>query len=329
MPIRNHVIAAVFLMVLAVSSGLSGQEKGIIDEGIRHFEEENLPEARACFEKALAEESDVPVALYYLGRISLMQKDADDAIDFLEKAVKEDETNSDYHNWLGLAYVEKLMTVSFFEKGILSGKALEHFRKAVKLDPQNVDARISLAQYYVTAPSIAGGSKQKAEEQIDTIMKYSPADGHFLKADIHAKEKEYGLAEEELKKCIEAQPEKTECYYTLGMIYRESERYTDAFEAFERVIETDPDDPDALYQIGKTAAVSGKNLERGIECLLSYLGRDAAPGTPGHDGAYWRLGMIYEKQGNIEKARKSYERAIELNPNEKRYRKSIDALDND
>ncbi len=329
MSIRNHVMAVAFPMVLAVSAGLSGQEKSSIGEGISHFEAKNLPEARACFEKALAEESDAPVALYYLGRISLMQKDVEDAIALLEKAVKEDETNSDYHNWLGLAYVEKLMNASFFEKGVLAGRALEHFRKAVKLDPQNVDARISLARYYITAPSIAGGSKQKAEEQIDTIMEYSQADGHFLKADIHANEKEYDLAVDELKKCIEAQPEKTECYNTLGMIYQESERYADAFEAFERVIEIDPEAVVPLYQIGKTAAVSGKNLERGIECLLSYLDRDAAPGDPGHDGAYWRLGMIYEKQGNIEKARKSYERAIELNPNEKRYQESIDALDSD
>lgn len=325
---RNHAISIVFLLVLAVPAGLAGQEISSIDEGVRHFEAGDLPEARVCFEKALAEESDVPFALYYLGRISLMQKDAEGAIEFLRQAVKEDEMNSNYHNWLGLAYVEKLVTVSFFEKGPLSGRALDHFQKAVKLDPHNIDARISLTQYYLTAPSIAGGSKQKANEQIDTIIKYAPADGHLLKANIHIKEKEYELAEEELKKCTEAQPEKTECYYTLGTIYQEIERYDEAFETFERAIEVDPDDFGSLYQIGKTAAVSGKNLERGIECLLSYLDRDTAPGNPGHDGAYWRLGMIYKKQGKLEKARKSFERAIEINPNEKRYRESINALDN-
>lgn len=327
MHIRILVAVIIILMWPAGSSGLTGQDKNTVDDCVRHFEAGRLPEARACFEKALEEDSEAHAALYYLGRISLIQNDPDGAIEFFEKAVKKDETNSVYHGWLGSAYIEKLQTASFFEKGTLSGRVIEHLRKAIKLDPQNIEARIRLTHYYLSAPSIAGGSKLKAKEQIETIMRYAPAEGHYLRASIYAREKEFDLAVEELKKCIDAQPDEIEYHYTLGMIYQETERYDDAFEAFERALGIDPLAAGPLYQIGRTAAFSGKNLERGIECLLSYLGREAEPGNPGHDGAYWRLGMIYEKQGNRDKARQSFERAIELNPSEKRYRESINALD--
>ena len=60
-----------------------------------------------------------------------------------------------------------------------------------------------------------------------------------------------------------------------------------------------------------------------------YMKQEVGPGWPGHDGAYWRIGMIYEWKGDPEKARQSFERAVRLNPGENRYRESLNALAKD
>jgi hypothetical protein len=44
------------------------------------------------------------------------------------------------------------------------------FEQAVELNPENFDARMGLLQFYLMAPGIMGGSKDKAREQAGEIM---------------------------------------------------------------------------------------------------------------------------------------------------------------
>jgi tetratricopeptide (TPR) repeat protein len=253
--------------------------------------------------------------------------DIDGAIELFKETVALDESSSVYHTWLGRAYIEKLQNASFYEKGMLSGKALDHLKKAVKLDPENVEARISLAGYYANAPSIAGGSKKKAREQADEIMKYDPVQGRAIMAGVYIKEQKYDLAIDNLEYCTEALPEDTELRYRLGMVYQDQQNYSKAFDVFEQMLEIEPGSPAALYQIGRTAAFSGANVDRGIECLNQYLTIEVPSGYPGPDGARWRLGMLYEHKGDLAAARQQYQTAVELNPDDEKYRKSLKALE--
>jgi tetratricopeptide (TPR) repeat protein len=255
--------------------------------------------------------------------------DWDGAIRSFKSAVEQDESNSMYHTWLGRAYIAKLQTVSFFEKGVLSGRALEHLQKAVKLDPANVEARVSLAGYYTNAPSIAGGSNKKAREQAEEVAKYDEVRGNGILAGILIKEEKYDEAIETLERCIDAQPENIEYRYRLAMAYQMTERYDETFAEFEKVLEIDPDDPGALYQAGRTAAISATNLDRGIECLQRYLTLEVPPGYPGFDAAHWRLGMLYEHKGDADRAREEFETALSLNPDEENYRKALNELAKD
>lgn len=261
-------------------------------------------------------------------KILMESGDIDGAIELFEETVALDQSSSIYHTWLGRAYIQKLQNVSFYEKGILSGKALDHLKKAVKLDPTNIEARISLAGYYANAPSIAGGSKKKAREQAEEIMKYDPVQGRAIMAGVYIKEQKYDLAIENLEYCTEALPEDTELRYRLGMVYQEQKNYDRAFEVFEQMLEIDPQSPAALYQIGRTAAFSGENVDRGIDCLNRYLTVEVPPGYPGPDGAHWRLGTLYEHRGDPATARQHYQTAVEMNPDDEKYQKSLKALEN-
>jgi tetratricopeptide (TPR) repeat protein len=291
------------------------------------FETGDLAAAEKSFKDALEADGENHAALFYLGRIALADEDIDGAIDQLRQAVKLNETDSDYRTWLGRAYIAKLQTVSFFEKGVVAGRALENLKKAVDLDPSNIEARISLGGYYLNAPSIAGGSTKKAREQAEEVLKYDAVEGNSMLARIHIKNEEYDHAIEKLDVCIEAKPDNIEYRYHLGMLYQQLERYDETFDVFEQVLEIDPDNRAALYQIGRTAAFSGTNIDRGIECLRVYLEKDVESGYPGYDGAHWRLGMLFEHRGDVARARTEYETAVRLNPEEDRYGESLKELD--
>jgi tetratricopeptide (TPR) repeat protein len=95
----------------------------------------------------------------------------------------------------------------------------------------------------------------------------------------------------------------------------------------EKLRAANPDEVRAHYQIGRAAAVSGKQLERGEESLKLWVARppnDAATAT--RSGAHYRLGMIYDKQGRRDLARAQYEEALRINPRNEDARKSLEKL---
>lgn len=299
------------------------------DAGRAAFESGDYAAAARLFEAAIAADENDPVGHYYLGRIALVDDEADLAIDHLKRAVALAEDSSTYRSWLGRAYIAKLQTVSFFEKGVISGRALEQLEKAVELDPANIEARISLGGYYASAPSIAGGSRKKALEQAQEVIKYDPVQGNAMMASVHMKKGEFDQAIEKLEFCIDARPDNVDYRYQLGMIHQQEKRYDEAFAAFEAALDIDPGNRAVLYQVGRTAAFSGQNTARGIECLEKYLTLELAPGYPDYAGAHWRLGMIYEHRSDPERARDEYETAVRLDPGSDNYRDSLKNLDND
>jgi len=323
----SGLICIVCLLLAFGFAAPAGSAEKSLEQAKQLLEEGDPAGARAVLEPVLEGDSENHVALSYLGKIALAEGDFDGAIDLLKRAAELDETDSGYRTWLGRAYILKLQTVTFFEKGVLAGRAQEQLQKAITLDPTNVQARIFLAQYYVSAPSIAGGSTKKAREQAEEIIKHDPVEGNALLAGIHVRDEEYDLAIDKYEQCIESQPDNVTYRYQLAMLYQKLEHFDLSLAGFEKMLEIDPEATSALYQIGRTAVFSKTNLDRGIECLQSYLKKDVKPGHPGYDAAHWRLGMLFEHKGDLTRAREEYETALRLNPDGEEYRKSLASLD--
>ncbi len=297
-----------------------------LEKGKQIFEKGKYEESRDYFQEIVSSDNTNDQALFFLGRSEFFLLNFDEAEEDLKKAIEINNNNSDYYLWLGQVYMQKLQKSSFFEKGILSGKVLDNYRKAVKIDPENISARINLASYYINAPSIGGGSMKKAREQIVEIKKYSPEHAVIMMAQIYMQEEEYDLAIEEYNKYVELNPDDTDALYQLGMLYQGIKNYEEAGKTFERALTINPEAYSSLYQIGRNAIFWGENTERGIDCMKQYI--DANPGSPnpGLDAAHWRLGMLYEIKGRKKLALKEYAKAEELNPAEEKYRSAIDAL---
>ena len=102
--------------------------------------------------------------------------------------------------------------------------------------------------------------------------------------------------------------------YVDGHFHESRKDYGRALEVYERLLDKKPDETAACYQIGRVAAASGERIDRGVECLKLYLDRIPGPDEPSLAAAHYRLGVLYEKKGEKDLARREYAAASDLDP---------------
>ena len=145
--------------------------------GIRLFNDKQWTTAQQFFESFTTKNPTNAVGAFYLGRTLFEQQQYEQAVEALEKAVLLDGANAEYHLWLGRAYGYSAQRASILWQFPLARKVRVHFEKAVALDPNNIDARADLAEYYLRAPRILGGGKEKAEAQAHEISQRNLEEG--------------------------------------------------------------------------------------------------------------------------------------------------------
>lgn len=116
------------------------------------------------------------------GRAALQQDDIDNAVDLLQKAVTAEPGSADAHYWLGNAYGRLALKANIFRRLSLARKTRAEFERAVELNPDDVDARFALVQFYTMAPGFAGGSTAKAYTQAAEIASRNPQKGRMALA---------------------------------------------------------------------------------------------------------------------------------------------------
>ena len=296
------------------------------DEAVRLFESRRISDARPLLEAAVREDPSDARAAHYLGRTLLAADEVDKAVQWMEKSVALDGSRVDYHMWLGRAYGAKALRATVFQQPSLAGKVRREFERASALDPENLEARFALIEFYLRAPAVMGGSLAKAQEQSAEIRKRDALQGHRAAGRVAEYQKWYDAARQEYTAALRDFPEKSEPYYWMAGFYERRKDYDRAFETYERLLEKKPDEAAACYQIGRTAAVSGERLDRGVECLKTYLSRTPGPEEPSLANAHYRLGAVYEKKHEKDLAKAEYTAALSLDPGLKDARKALSAI---
>jgi tetratricopeptide (TPR) repeat protein len=265
---------------------------------------------------------------YKAGRAAMNAK-PDDAVKEFEKAVALDDGNADYHLWLGNALGTVAQKASVLRQPFLAKRVKAEFERTVQLDPAKIDARNGLVAFYVQAPGIMGGSVDKARAQAEEIAKLNPMRGHFARASIARAQKDTAAMEREYRAAVADSPDSVLAYQQLAGWLANIKRGDEAFAVVDRLAARKPGDPVALMLVGRTAAVTGTQLDRGERALQAVL---AVPGVgsdstlPAPANVHYRLGDIQAKRGAKEQARKEYEKALELNPKLEAARQALKAL---
>ena len=316
--------AALVAAVAFVPNVLVGQNSDT--SGVRLFEAGKYKEAKTVFEPAFRANARDAAAAFYLGRIAMEERKNDRAADYFEVAAKLDSKNSQYYLWLGRAYGREAQQASVLRQPGLAKKTRSAWERAIELDPENLDARSDLIQYYVQAPGFLGGSTTKALEQAEEIRKRNPLRGYLELGALYERDKRMADAE---KAYVAAAKEKSDRHvgeYRLGMFYQNTGAFDKAFELFESMLAANPSEAGALFQIGKTGAMSGQRLTRATEALEAYLQTTPGRNDPSLAAAHWRLGMVHEKRQDRQRAKAEYEAALQLDPTFKQATESLKKL---
>lgn len=296
-------------MLLFISASLFSQS---LQTAIQQYNKGKSTEAKSFFKKVKSRSNDYEKAQYYLGRIAFDEKEYSDAIDYFKEAVDENDTSADYYAWLGNAYGVYTQGVSKIRQGFLAPKIKRSYEKAVAIDPQNLEAQLGLIEYYTQAPSIMGGSLEKALETAKTILTFNEKEGYLALSNVYQREKKYEEAEEALVKLVVIDS----IYATsLGTFYQNREMFDKAFSHFEKMRITQPENTNVVYQLGRTSALSGLKPEQGIKALETYMNLEITNGSPSYAAAKMRLAMIYEKTGDKAKAKGLYQASLKEDPN--------------
>jgi len=289
----------------AAASGKEALKAGKMDEAI------------TLLRAATRERANDAEAWHLLSRAYLSLERWDDAVKAAEKAVALETNNSDYHLWLGRAYGNKAQRANPFRQAGLARKTKREFERAVQLDPDNLDAREDVVEYYLQAPGIMGGSVDKARVEAAAIQQRDQRRGHLVYARIAEHEKQPAEAQRHYEGALAASTthaDSVSSILRLGIAFQQSKQWDRAFETFEDAVRRMPDEMGLWFQIGRTGALSGQRLERAEAALVKYLSHEPTRTEPPLAYAHFRLGQVYEHKQDYTRARAEYQAAVALDP---------------
>ncbi len=174
-----------------------------------------------------------------------------------------------------------------YQKLDQTDKAIDTYRQAVELHPDNDELYIDLGNLYFGRQQYP--EAEEAYRQAVRIMPTDP-DHHFALGQAYLSQKKFDRAETEFNKVRKLEPESPDGYFGLGQTFSARGKYRDAIAQFERAIAKKRDFYDAYLEMGYAYADAGRmdkarqirqDLDRrdpSLAALLSgYMNRASAP----------------------------------------------------
>jgi tetratricopeptide (TPR) repeat protein len=264
-----------FLFSIVCSSLLgAGQEYR------RALELYNRTEYDASLKLLLPPQEKDTAALVLIGQNYLMLGEAQRATEFFQKAVSAEPASSVYSHWLGRAYARQAEAAGTFDALTLAPKARRSLEKAVQLDPRNLEAMGDLFEYYLEAPAFMGGGLDKAVRLADQIAGQDEAEGHYAQSRIEEKRKDFGRAEDHLRRAMELEPRKVGRVIDLAKFQAKQGHLEECEKTFRHAQKLAPNAPKLMYARAAIYIQAGRNIDIAKELLEKYLASPLTPDDP-------------------------------------------------
>lgn len=245
-----------------------------------------------------------------LCRAYFMVEAWDRGIAACERARNLDPEKSLYHLWLGRVYGEKADRAGFMSAAGLAKKIRISFERSVELDPGNWEARADLAEFYVEAPGIVGGGRDKAQTQAKAVEPLNPAVAHWISARIAAKNHDAASAEREYRAAIAANQSLGRAWVDLAGLLFHNNRLDDMDQVLQGLDSAPVAQREALPDGASLLLRAGRDYPLAIRLLKRYLESpvEECPAFKAHD----YLGQVLEKQGDRRAAAEEFRAALAL-----------------
>lgn len=251
------------------------------EEAAALFRAGEFERARLGLEKIVSEEPNNAAACYHLGMVMRGgdKRRLGEAARWLRRATELEPRSADYLADYGGTELMIADRDRSLPAALRGRSALE---AAVLLDPDDVDTRQLLFEFYLQAPWPLGSAK-RAAEHLEAIRGKKPGLGAALSARLSTNRGDFGKA----------------------------------FQICEGLLAADPDDYTALHEYGWCALSSGQNLQRGIDCLKRAAGlRAPSPASPQPGKLWWLIGELHLKQDRREDAVSAFAQSVAFDPGE-------------
>jgi cytochrome c-type biogenesis protein CcmH/NrfG len=238
--------------------------------------------------------------------------DWDKGIAACEKAVSLDPGNSQYHLWLGRVYGEKADHSHFVTAAGFAKKVHAEFETAVRLNPNSAEARTDLAEFYLEAPAIVGGGRDKAEAQAEKIAALDPVRAGWVKARLAEKSTDLVAAENDYRAAILASHGAALAWRNLASFYRQTGRLDEMEDAIRHASAAPMDQPEVLMECANMLLRSKRDLPQATQLLKRYLSSSLTVEAGPAFRAHYLLGTALEQQGNKPAAAQEYRASLAL-----------------
>jgi tetratricopeptide (TPR) repeat protein len=236
----------------------------------------------------------------------------DAGISACEKAVTLSPNNGLYHLWLGRVYGEKADRAGFLKAAGLAGKVRTEFERAVELSPKSWEARTDLAEFYLEAPGMVGGGKDKALAQAELLAPLNPAMAHWVKGRVAEKNKDNATAEKQFRAAIEASDGGARAWLNLAGFYRHLNQLDAMEQALHTMESRRVDHPASLADGAGMLLRTNRDTSLAIRLARRYV---ALPNTEEEAPVFKArtvLGELLEKQGDRAAAAEEYRAALAM-----------------
>jgi tetratricopeptide (TPR) repeat protein len=181
------------------------------------------------------------------------------------------------------------------------------------LDPDNLDARDDLLEYYLQAPGFLGGGKDKARALVEEIRSSHPFEYRLQKALIASDARRFDEAESEIRSAIRLDPIRVGGYLALADYHAQHKQRSQAREVLRGLVKRTPDSAEAHFALGRFELEGDGDLETAVRELRLFLEIYSRGAPYLFEGYYW-LGEAFLRQKQPEEALAAFQQALRLFP---------------
>lgn len=315
------------LSLMIAATPLAAQSTGLrdIERTCFRVTDDPRPETIATLDPLIASGAGAPLSFLKGCRLLAEQKFGPAGAEF-ERAAKAEPNEAIYHFWFGRATGEQASRANPLRQPGLARRTKGEFERAIALDSTYVQAREGMLRYYLAAPGFLGGSIENARLQAAEITKLNPYRGGIAHANVAFAAKDTAGLIRAHEALAGQFPDSATPYLTLLNIQLTRKQWALAWSAVDRLQRARPDLAVVQYAVGRAAAESGEQLDRGEASLREYLRHTPQPNEPSLAATHWRLGMIAEKRGNTAAARQEYQTAATMDPKLRQAKEALSRL---
>jgi tetratricopeptide (TPR) repeat protein len=311
-------------LVVSVQAGDLG-----LDEAVGLFQGRDYDGARRILlelRRRGLEDSDIP---YYLGRVSMVENEREQAVGYFEEAIEKDRGRSVYHQWLATALARKLPYSNIFSKIRISMRMMKELNEAIDLDPSNLEARMTRTQILIRSYGNAPFSREDIVAEAQLIADIDSAMGHLILAEYyHIVGGDSVAAETHFGKALGLEPGDPLVTMALADFYWDVGRKEDAVSLLAVSWNERAPDLQIGYELAAKLILSGEDLAKARIILRQCLDLRSESGIPTRAVVHWTLGLAHHLAGEPQAAEQEWALANALDPEFDRFLKNAPQLEN-